>query len=136
MPTERDILETKQRLEGREYEKTIILPLFGRLSTADQRRIFQPTKEQKIVIATNIAETSITVPGIKYVIDTGLARISQYNPRSHTQSLPIQYISKSSADQRKGRCGRVEAGICLRLYSEEEYLSWPQFTLPEIRGQI
>ncbi len=133
MPSERDIRETQQRLEGRQFVGTVILPLFGRLSSADQNRIFQPIREQKIIIATNIAETSITVPGIKYVLDTGLARISQYNARTHTQSLPIQYISQSSADQRKGRCGRVKAGICIRLYSEEEYLSWPQFTLPEIK---
>jgi len=133
MPSERDIRETQQRLEGRQFVRTVILPLFGRLSSGDQNRIFQPIAAQKIIIATNIAETSITVPGIKYVLDTGLARISQYNARTHTQSLPIQYISQSSADQRKGRCGRVKAGICIRLYSEEEYLSWPQFTLPEIK---
>ncbi|MGA1875710.1 MAG: ATP-dependent RNA helicase HrpA [bacterium] len=133
MPSERDIRETRQRLEGRKFSQTIILPLFGRLSSDDQHRIFSPTLDRKIIIATNIAETSITVPGIRYVIDTGLARMAQYNARTHTQSLPIQYVSQSSADQRKGRCGRVEAGICLRLYSEEEYLSWPQFTLPEIK---
>lgn len=132
MPTERDIRETQQRLEGRQYPRTLILPLFGRLTADEQNRVFQSTLEQKIIIATNVAETSITIPGIKYVIDTGLARVSQYNARTRTQSLPIQPISRSSADQRKGRCGRVEAGICIRLYGEEEYLEWPQFTLPEI----
>ncbi|MCL6583233.1 MAG: ATP-dependent RNA helicase HrpA [bacterium] len=133
MPTERDIRETQQRLEGRQYPNTLILPLLGRLTADEQSRVFQPVSEQKIVIATNVAETSITVPGIKYVIDTGLARISQYNARTRTQSLPIQPISRSSADQRKGRCGRTESGICIRLYSEAEYLEWPQFTPPEIK---
>ncbi len=133
MPSERDIRETVQRLEGRKLFNAAILPLFGRLSASEQHRIFQKIKEQKIIVATNIAETSITVPGIKYVLDTGVARISQYNPRTHTQSLPVQTVSKSSADQRKGRCGRVESGICIRLYSEEEYISRPQYTLPEIR---
>ena len=133
MPTERDIRETQQRLEGRQYQRTVILPLFGRLTTDEQTRVFQSLSEQKIVVATNVAETSITIPGIKYVIDTGMARVSQYNARTRTQSLPIQSISQSSADQRKGRCGRVESGICIRLYAEEEYLEWPQFTLPEIK---
>ncbi|MEW5804871.1 MAG: ATP-dependent RNA helicase HrpA, partial [bacterium] len=133
MPTERDIRETQQRLDGRQYPRTVIMPLFGRLTAEEQNRVFQSLPEQKIVIATNVAETSITIPGIKYVIDTGLARVSQYNARTRTQSLPIQFISRSSADQRKGRCGRVEAGICIRLYAEEEYLEWPLFTLPEIK---
>jgi len=99
---------------------------------ADQQRIFQLTSEEKIVVATNVAETSITIPRIRYVIDTGLARISQYNPRSRTQSLPIVPVSQASADQRQGRCGRVEAGICIRLYSKDDYLARPLYTIPEI----
>lgn len=133
MPTESDIRETVQRLEEKEYRHTLVLPLFGRMAAVDQQRIFHPVSEEKIVVATNVAETSLTIPGIKYVIDTGLARMAQYNPRSRTQSLPIVNISQASADQRKGRCGRVEAGICIRLYSEEDYLSRPLYTPPEIQ---
>ncbi|MCX5883950.1 MAG: ATP-dependent RNA helicase HrpA, partial [Deltaproteobacteria bacterium] len=102
------------------------------LSAKDQTRVFLPAAGRKIIVATNIAETSLTIPGVKYVIDAGLARISQYTPRSRTTSLQVQPISRSSADQRKGRCGRMENGICIRLYSEEDYLSRPQFTRPEI----
>jgi len=133
MPTESDIRETVQRLADRKSLHTVVLPLFGRMAAADQERIFRPTIEDKIVVATNVAETSITIPGIKYVIDTGLARISQYNPRSRTQTLPILPISQASADQRKGRCGRVEAGICVRLYDENDYLTRPRYTPPEIQ---
>ena len=109
------------------------MPLFGRMAASDQQRIFAPIPEDKIVVATNVAETSITIPRIKYVIDTGLARIAQYNARSKTRSLPVAPISRASADQRKGRCGRVEAGICVRLYSETEYLDRPLYTPPEIQ---
>jgi ATP-dependent helicase HrpA len=133
MPTESDIRETAQRLADRKSLHTVVLPLFGRMAAADQERIFRPTIEDKIVVATNVAETSITIPGIKYVIDTGLARISQYNARSRTQTLPILPISQASADQRKGRCGRVEAGICVRLYHENDYLARPRYTPPEIQ---
>ncbi|MBS3758894.1 MAG: ATP-dependent RNA helicase HrpA [Desulfobacterales bacterium] len=133
MPTEQDIRETCEILEGRQYRHTTILPLFARLSAAAQMRVFKPIAGRKIVVATNVAETSITVPGIKYVVDSGLARISQYDPRSRTTSLPISPISKSSADQRKGRCGRVEDGICIRLYSEFDFESRPLFTPPEIQ---
>ncbi len=133
MPTESDIREMAQRLEERRYRNTVVLPLFGRMAAADQQRIFQPTVEEKIIIATNVAETSITIPGIRFVIDTGLARISQYNARSRTQSLPVLPVSRASADQRKGRCGRVKAGVCIRLYSEEDYLNRVLYTPPEIQ---
>jgi ATP-dependent helicase HrpA len=132
MPTESDIRETAQRLEERRYPHTLVLPLFGRMAASDQQRVFQLTPEDRIIVATNVAETSLTIPRIRYVIDTGLARISQYNARSRTQGLPIAPISRASADQRKGRCGRVEAGICIRLYSREDYEARPLFTPPEI----
>ena len=132
MPTEQDIRETCQLIETRFEKRTVVLPLFARLPWREQRRIFQPASKRKIVVATNVAETSITIPGIRYVIDTGLARISQYNPRSRTTSLPVRAISRSSADQRKGRCGRVENGICVRLFDKADYESRPLFTEPEI----
>lgn len=132
MPTEADIKETCELLEGRQYLNATVLPLFARLSAGEQKAIFKPATGRKIVIATNVAETSITIPGIKYVIDTGLARIPQYTPRTRTTSLPVTTISKSSADQRKGRCGRVENGVCIRLFSEEDYNSRLLFTPPEI----
>jgi len=133
MPTESDIRETVQRLEEKRYFNTVVLPLFGRMAAADQQRVFRLVSEEKIVVATNVAETSITIPRIRYAIDTGLARISQYNSRSRTQSLPIARISRASADQRKGRCGRIEAGICIRLFSEEDYLARSLYTPPEIQ---
>ncbi len=132
MPTEQDIRETCQLIEARLRDRTKILPLFARLPWAEQRRIFQSSSRRKVIVATNVAETSITIPGIRYVIDTGLARISQYNPRSRTTSLPVKAISRSSADQRKGRCGRVEHGICVRLFTRDDYDSRPLFTEPEI----
>lgn len=132
MPTEQDILETCDRLEGKQLKNATILPLFSRLSGAQQRRVFQPVSGRKIVVATNVAETSLTIPGIRFVIDTGLARILRYIPRTRTTSLPVSPISRSSADQRKGRCGRLENGTCIRLYSEEDYDSRPEFTEPEI----
>ncbi len=132
MPTESDIRETVQRIEEKRYFNTLVLPLFGRLASSDQQRVFQQTSEEKIIVATNVAETSITIPRIRFVIDTGLARVSQYNPRSRTQGLPVASISRAAADQRKGRCGRVKAGICIRLYSEEDYLHRPLYTPPEI----
>ncbi|PIP41846.1 MAG: ATP-dependent RNA helicase HrpA [Desulfobacterales bacterium CG23_combo_of_CG06-09_8_20_14_all_51_8] len=132
MPTENDIRETCETLEGRKYRHTTVLSLYARLSAADQMRVFAPVPGRKIVVATNIAETSITVPGIRYVVDTGLARISSYHSRTRTMSLPVVPVSKSSADQRKGRCGRVQNGICIRLYSEEDYLGRSLFTPPEI----
>jgi len=131
MPTEQDILETCEILEGRRYHSVTVLPLFARLPAPQQGRVYS-VQGPKIVVATNVAETSLTIPGIKYVIDTGLARVSQYLPVSRINSLPIRAVSKSSADQRKGRCGRVQEGLCVRLYSEEDYASRPQFTPPEI----
>jgi ATP-dependent helicase HrpA len=132
MPTEQDIRETCSLLSGRLREQAAILPLFARLTAGGQQRVFRPAAGRKIIVATNIAETSITIPGIRFVVDTGLARISQYNPRSRTAGLPVRPISRSSAEQRKGRCGRVQNGICIRLYSEEDYLSRPPYTAPEI----
>ncbi|BBO83363.1 ATP-dependent helicase [Desulfosarcina ovata subsp. sediminis] len=132
MPTEQDIRETCEVLEGRGYPRTLVLPLFARLSPGEQKRVFASTGFRKIIVATNVAETSITIPGIRYVVDTGLARISQYVPRSRTTSLPVAPISRSSADQRKGRCGRVQNGVCIRLFAEEDYLNRPLFTQPEI----
>jgi len=131
MPTEQDILETCERLEGRRYPDISIIPLFARLPASEQGRIYS-VKGPKIVVATNVAETSLTIPGIRYVIDTGLARIARYLPRTRTKSLPISPISRSSAEQRKGRCGRVQSGVCVRLYSEEDYDLRPPFTTPEI----
>ena len=133
MPTEKDIHETRRRLEGRQFRFTEILPLFGRLTPGDQQKVFHPQSYRRIVIATNIAETSITIPGIRYVIDTGMARVSRYNPRNQTQRLPVEAISQSSAKQRAGRCGRVQNGICVRLYDEKDYLSRPEYTQPEIQ---
>ena len=132
LPTEKDIRECCSLLEGK-IPDCLILPMFGRLAAADQKKIFKTSHKTKIVVATNVAETSITVPGIRYVIDSGLARISQYNVRARTTSLPITRVSKASADQRKGRCGRIGAGICIRLYSEEDYQDRDQYTLPEIK---
>jgi len=131
MPTEQDIIETCERLEGRGYPGVTILPLFARLRGSQQGRVYS-VRGSKIVVATNVAETSLTIPGIKYVIDTGLARISRYLPRTRTNSLPISPISQSSADQRKGRCGRVRNGVCIRLYDEENFKSRPAFTPPEV----
>ncbi|MBI5442858.1 MAG: ATP-dependent RNA helicase HrpA [Deltaproteobacteria bacterium] len=132
MPTERDIAETVEALEKRRLDRTVVLPLYGRLSGQDQGRVFRPADGQKIVVATNVAETSVTVPGIRYVVDTGLARLSTYNARARTLSLPVRPISRSSADQRSGRCGRVGPGVCIRLYAEEDYQTRPLFTPPEI----
>jgi len=135
LPTERDILEASHRLRGRELPggKADLLPLYARLSTAEQNRVFQPHSGRRIVLATNVAESSLTVPGIRYVVDTGTARISRYSARSKVQRLPIEAISRASADQRKGRCGRVGPGVCVRLYSEEDYLAREPFTSPEIQ---
>src|SRR4051812_4884490 len=129
---EREIREAAEALRAHHPASTDILPLFARLSNEEQMRIFQPHDRRRIVLATNVAETSLTVPGIRYVVDPGLARISRYTPRSKVQRLPIEKISQASADQRKGRCGRVAEGICIRLYSEEDFLSRARFTEPEI----
>ena len=132
-PTERDIREARDQLEGRRLGQLEIVPLFGRLTNAEQQRVFSPARHRKIVLATNIAETSLTIPGIRFVIDTGLARVSRYTPQSRTRRLPVEPVSQSSADQRKGRCGRVSDGVCIRLYAEQDYLDRPRFTQPEIQ---
>ena len=132
MPTEQDIRETCELLEAQTPEGTRVMPLFARLTAVEQSRVFARLSRRKIIVATNVAETSITIPGIKYVIDSGLARISRYSPRTRTTSLPVVPVARSSCDQRKGRCGRVQNGVCLRLYSEDDYQARPQFTPPEI----
>lgn len=130
---EREIRETAEHLHRHHMQVTEVLPLYARLSPADQGRIFKSSGQRRIVLATNVAETSLTVPGIRHVIDTGFARISRYSHRSKIQRLPIERVSQASADQRKGRCGRVAEGICIRLYTEEDYLSRAEFTQPEIQ---
>ncbi|WP_428666672.1 ATP-dependent RNA helicase HrpA [Photobacterium swingsii] len=132
MNGEREIRDTADALEKRNLRDTEILPLYARLSAGEQNRVFQSHSGRRIVLSTNVAETSLTVPGIKYVIDPGTARISRYSYRTKVQRLPIEAISQASANQRKGRCGRVQEGICIRLYSEEDFLSRPEFTDPEI----
>jgi ATP-dependent helicase HrpA len=129
---ERDIRETAESLRKHHPPDTEILPLYARLSAAEQNKVFQPHSRRRLILATNVAETSLTVPGIRYVIDPGLARISRYSHRSKVQRLPIEKISQASAKQRAGRCGRISAGVCIRLYAEEDLLSRPAFTEPEI----
>lgn len=133
MPTEKDIHETRRRLEGRQFRGVEVVPMFGRLTAGDQQKVFHTQNYRRIVVATNIAETSITIPGIRYVIDTGMARVSRYNPRNQTHRLPVEPISQSSAQQRAGRCGRVANGVCIRLYDEKDFLSRPEYTQPEIQ---
>ena len=132
MNGEREIRDTAEALQKQNLKHTEILPLFARLSAQEQNKIFHPSGLNRIVLATNVAETSLTVPGIKYVIDPGTARISRYSYRTKVQRLPIESISQASANQRKGRCGRVSEGICIRLYSEEDFNNRPEFTDPEI----
>jgi len=132
MPTERDILETVDRLKGRQ-KRCQVLPLFARLTRAQQNQIFSTGGGRKIVVATNIAETSLTVPGIRFVIDTGLARLSRYAPNLRTNRLPVEDISQAEANQRKGRCGRVAEGICIRLYGEKDFDTRPEYRTAEIR---
>lgn len=133
LPSERDIRELRDLLDGRRLRDCEVIPLFGRLSNAEQQRVFAPTQRRKVILATNVAETSLTIPGIRFVVDTGLARISRYSPQARTRRLPIEPVSQSSADQRKGRSGRVADGVCIRLYSEKDYLERPRFTQPEIQ---
>ena len=133
LATERDIREAADLLKSRKLGPLELLPLFGRLSAGDQQRVFSPARLRKIVLSTNIAETSLTIPGIRFVVDTGEARLSRFNNRTRTRRLPIESISRSSADQRKGRCGRVSAGVCIRLYSEIDFNRRPEFTPPEIQ---
>ncbi|MFC8986363.1 ATP-dependent RNA helicase HrpA [Streptomyces sp. NPDC057115] len=129
---EREIRDTADALTKKRYRSTEVLPLYARLSHAEQHRVFQQHGGRRIVLATNVAETSLTVPGIKYVIDPGFARISRYSHRTKVQRLPIEPVSQASANQRKGRCGRTSDGICIRLYSEDDFLSRPEFTDAEI----
>jgi len=132
LPGEREIRDAAEVLRKANLKFTEVLPLYARLTPAEQQKIFQPRPGRKIVLATNVAETSLTVPGIRYVIDSGTARISRYSYRAKVQRLPIEAVSQASANQRKGRCGRVEPGICIRLYSEEDFLGRSEFTDPEI----
>ncbi|CAN5742335.1 ATP-dependent RNA helicase HrpA [soil metagenome] len=129
---EREIRDTAESLRGRVDSSTEVLPLYARLSTAEQHRVFQPHAGRRIVLATNVAETSLTVPGIRYVVDPGTARISRYSHRTKVQRLPIEAISQASAHQRAGRCGRTSEGICIRLYAEADFDARPEFTDPEI----
>jgi ATP-dependent helicase HrpA len=129
---EREIRDTADALAGRLPAGVELLPLYARLSSAEQQRVFKDHRGRRIVLATNVAETSLTVPSIRYVVDPGTARISRYSARLKVQRLPIERISQASADQRKGRCGRTSAGICIRLYTEEDYAERPRFTDPEI----
>ncbi|MFC9844391.1 ATP-dependent RNA helicase HrpA [Streptomyces sp. NPDC127595] len=129
---EREIRDTADALTKKNYRFTEVLPLYARLSHAEQHRVFQQHTGRRIVLATNVAETSLTVPGIKFVIDPGTARISRYSHRTKVQRLPIEPVSQASANQRKGRCGRTSDGICIRLYSEDDFLARPEFTDAEI----
>lgn len=129
---EREIHDTADSLRRRAIPHTEILPLYARLGATEQRKIFQPHRGRRIVLSTNVAETSLTVPGVRYVVDTGTARISRYNRRLKVQRLPIEKISQASADQRSGRCGRVAAGVAIRLFAEDEFEERPEFTEPEI----
>lgn len=131
-PGERDIRDAMEAIEGKKWKNVEVTPLFGRLSNQEQHRVFSEHRGRRIVLATNIAETSLTVPGIRFVVDTGTARISRYSTRTKVQRLPIEPISQASANQRSGRCGRVADGIAIRLYSEQDFESRPEFTDPEI----
>lgn len=133
LPGEREIRECADALEGRRWPATEVLPLFARLSIGDQQRVFNPGHQRRLILATNVAETSLTIPRISCVIDTGLARVSRWSPGRGVQRLHIEPVSQASARQRKGRCGRVRDGICIRLYGEEDLTNRSEFTDPEIR---
>ncbi len=134
LPGERQIRDTEQVLRKRFRQGVEILPLYGRLSSRDQDRVFRPTGDaRRVVLATNVAETSLTVPGIRYVVDSGLVRLSRYSYRTKVQRLPVEPVSRASAEQRAGRCGRTGPGICIRLYSEEDFEARPEYTEPEIQ---
>jgi len=133
LPGEREIRDAHQALEKRKYRHTEVLPLYARLSAKDQDRVFHPGSQRRIVLATNVAETSLTVPRIHYVVDPGVARVKRYSPRQKLDRLHIEAVSQASANQRAGRCGRIAPGTCFRLYSEAEFLSRPAYTDPEIR---
>ncbi|HYP68648.1 MAG TPA: ATP-dependent RNA helicase HrpA, partial [Thiobacillaceae bacterium] len=132
LPGEREIRDAAEALRKHHPPQTEILPLYARLSVEEQDRIFKPGNARRIVLSTNVAETSLTVPGIRYVIDTGVARVKRYAPRNKVEQLLIEKISQASANQRAGRCGRVEAGVCIRLYDEDDYRSRPPYTDPEL----
>ena len=132
MPGERDIHDVKRFLSDQLNSQFEILPLYSRLAIKEQQKIFRTTGVRRIILTTNIAETSLTVPGIKYVIDVGLARIVRYSPRLKIEQLLIEKISQASANQRAGRCGRVAPGICIRLYEEDDFQTRSEFTDPEI----
>jgi ATP-dependent helicase HrpA len=133
LPGEREIRDAHQALEKRKYRHTEVLPLYARLSARDQDRVFHPGPQRRIVLATNVAETSLTVPRIHYVVDPGVARVKRYSPRQKLDRLHIEDVSQASANQRAGRCGRIAPGTCIRLYSEADFLARPEFTDPEIR---
>ncbi|MBL8256201.1 MAG: ATP-dependent RNA helicase HrpA [Pseudoxanthomonas mexicana] len=133
LPGEREIRDAHQSLERRKYRNTEVLPLYARLSNQDQDRVFNPGPNRRIVLATNVAETSLTVPRIRYVVDPGFARVKRYSPRSKLDRLHIEPVSQASANQRKGRCGRIAEGICYRLYAEADFQARAEFTDPEIR---
>ena len=133
LPGEREIRDTERELDGRQLKHTTIQPLYGRLSASDQAKVFGSVPGRRVILATNVAETSLTLPGIVYVIDAGVARLARYDPRTGTTRLLIEPISRASADQRKGRSGRVREGICIRLYDEPSYMGRPEFTDPEIK---
>jgi ATP-dependent helicase HrpA len=133
LPGEREIREAMGELETRALPHTVILPLYARLSASEQQRVFQRLPQRRVVLATNVAETSLTIPGIVYVVDTGVARVNRYSVRTGVSQLLIEPISKASADQRKGRCGRTESGVCFRLYEEQDYELRPAHTDPEIK---
>ncbi len=133
LPGEREIRDTEHALLAMDLRHTVVQPLYARLSAADQAKVFASIPQRRVILATNVAETSLTIPGIVYVVDTGLARLSRYDPRSGTTRLQIEGISQASADQRKGRCGRVRDGICVRLYDEQSFAARPAFTDPEIK---
>ncbi len=132
LPGEREIRECEAAITARALRNTVVQPLYARLSAAEQGRVWAPISQRRVILATNVAETSVTLPGIVYVIDTGAARLSRYDPRSGTTRLQIEAISRASADQRKGRCGRVRDGICIRLFDEASFAARPAYTDPEI----
>ncbi len=133
LPGEREIRDVESELLARRLRHTVIQPLYARLSAADQHKVFVSIPQRRVILATNVAETSVTIPGIVYVVDTGIARLSRYDPRSGTTRLQIEGVSQASAEQRKGRCGRVRDGICVRLYDEQSFAARPAFTDPEIK---
>ncbi|CAN5923801.1 ATP-dependent RNA helicase HrpA [soil metagenome] len=133
LPGEREIREAVSEIEQRALPHTVVLPLYARLSASEQQRVFQTMPQRRVVLATNVAETSLTIPGIVYVVDTGVARVNRYNVRTGVTQLLVEYASKASADQRKGRCGRTESGVCFRLSEEQDFNARPSHTDPEIK---